>query len=106
MRPLAVTSKERLADLPDVPTLQELGLDGFESLAWFAMFAPAGTPQPVVKKMESMLQQALNDPSVSEVLKKTGFNAEKPDSDALKAIIKNEYARWGKVISEKKLSLE
>lgn len=106
VRPLAVTSKERLADLPDVPTLQELGLDGFESLAWFAMFAPAGTPQPVVKKMESMLQQALNDPSVSEVLKKTGFNAEKPDSDALKAIIKNEYARWGKVISEKKLSLE
>jgi len=106
LRPLAVTSRERLPELPEVPSLRELGLSDFESLAWFAMFAPAGTPQPVVDKLQSMLEAALADPSVSEVLKKTGFMAEDSRSAILKKIIKDEHARWGEVIREKNLTLE
>lgn len=106
LRPLAVTGKERITQLPDVPTLHELGLTNFESKAWFAMFAPAGTPQPIVEKLQTMLTRALQDPAVSATLAKTGFMAEDTRTEVLEQVIRNEHARWGKLIQDKNLTLE
>jgi tripartite-type tricarboxylate transporter receptor subunit TctC len=71
----AVTTKSRLAVLPDLPTADEAGLPGFALTNWFAMYAPKGTPKPVVDKLSSALQEALKDPDLRAKLAATGAEA-------------------------------
>ncbi len=106
VRPLAVTSRERLPELPNVPTLDELGLNNFESLAWFAVFAPANTPDEVAQDLQAMIANALKDLSVAQTLRNTGFMADDPRSEALVKRIHSEFERWGHVISEKKITIQ
>ena len=99
----AVTTKKRVPSLPEVPTMDEAGLKGFEVSVWHAMYAPKGTPKPVVDKLVASLQAALKDPVV-----KTRFNdlgtdpiaLDKATPAALRAHLKAEIDKWGPLIKK------
>lgn len=97
----AVTTPKRLKVLPDLPTLDEAGLKGFEVAAWHAMWAPKGLPADILAKLNGALQTALKDPKVIERLAMLGIepvSADKATPDALKAHLIAEVEKWGKVI--------
>src|SRR5262245_54822305 len=97
----AVTTRGRLAVLPDLPTLDESGLKGFEATAWHAMWAPKGLPADAVTKLTAALQAALKDPKVIERLAALGTEPvplEQATPAALKAHLTAEVAKWGPVI--------
>jgi tripartite-type tricarboxylate transporter receptor subunit TctC len=98
-----VTAQSRLATLPDVPTLHEQGLAGFEVLSWFGLWAPKGLPQPVMAKLVAGLQTAVADPAFKERLANLGA-APVPPSQAnpeiLRAYVKSEIERWATIIKE------
>ncbi len=97
----AVTSKKRVSSLPDVPTLDELGLKGFEIGIWHALYAPKGTPKPVIDKLSSALQEAVKDATVNKrfaELGATAYPADKATPAALQAHLKAEIDKWGPVI--------
>jgi tripartite-type tricarboxylate transporter receptor subunit TctC len=99
----AATSLERMKDLPDIPTMAESGLPGFEIVQWHALYAPKGTPAPVIAKLNAALEKALADPKVlarfddfATVL----FPANARGPAATDARLKAEVALWGKVIKD------
>ena len=104
VKPLAVTSRDRLPSLPDVPTARELGLSDDEDATWVAFFVPVQTPPAIVAKLNADLNTALSDAGVREQLDKIGFRAiggSIADSDAY---VRAEVAKWGDVI--RKLDLK
>ncbi len=98
LRGLAVTSAQRQADLPDLPTIAEAGLPGFEVSAWFGFFVPAATPAATVKRLEAETAKALATPTVRERLTQLGFRVDGRGADAYRAFIRAEAARWTPVI--------
>ncbi len=97
----AVTTRERLADLPDLPTLDEAGLEGFEVTAWHALYAPKGTPKEVVDKLVTALQTALKDPEVVQRFADLGTEPvaqEHATPAALDQHLRAEIAKWKPVI--------
>jgi tripartite-type tricarboxylate transporter receptor subunit TctC len=106
LRPLAVTTRERLDALKQVPTAMELGIKDYEAVAWFAVATPAGTPKDVTQKISDDLQAALNDPEVRQKLNTAGLYPSFMGPDALSAHIQNEYARYSKIIDEARIKLE
>lgn len=106
LRPLAVTSARRLAELPDVPTLQESGLSGLEANTWFALFAPRGTPAAVVTRLNEMTRKALSEPAVLEQFAKAQFTPEPSTPQALAQRVTAESAKWRRIIKDKSISLD
>lgn len=99
----AVTMPERLAVAPNVPTANEAGLPNFNMSVWFAMWAPKGTPKPVIEKLSKALQQALRDPEVKERLAKSGAEPtpqEKATPEALRTLLKAEIDRWVPIVKQ------
>jgi tripartite-type tricarboxylate transporter receptor subunit TctC len=99
----AIATAERNPSLPDVPTTKEAGLPAFEASAWNALFAPKGTPQPVVEKLAAALSAALDDEAVRKRLLDLGSDIPGKDRRgpaALSALVKSEVDKWGKVIKE------
>jgi tripartite-type tricarboxylate transporter receptor subunit TctC len=98
LRPLAVTTAKRSPELPDVPTVAEAGVPGYEATSWFGMFAPAGTPAPVVTKLNLALAKVLSDADVKKKLAEQGAEpyAEKPEQFA--EFIRKETAKWSQVV--------
>ena len=97
----AATTKQRLAILPDLPTLDESGLKGFEVSAWHAMWAPKGLPPEVAQKLTSALQAAVKDANVRERMAALGVDPVPPEQatpQALAAHLKAEVAKWSPVI--------
>jgi tripartite-type tricarboxylate transporter receptor subunit TctC len=94
VRALAVTSTTRTAAAPDLPTVAESGLPGFESLAWFGLLAPAGTPPAVLKKLEDEAKKALAMPALKERMTAMGAVPGVPDSAAFRQVIQDEIKRW------------
>jgi tripartite-type tricarboxylate transporter receptor subunit TctC len=97
----AVTTKTRLAVLPDLPTADEAGLPGFAFTNWFAMYAPKGTPQPVVDRLSAALQEAHRDPDLKTKLAATGAEAVAPERarpEILQAVLKAEIDKWVPII--------
>jgi tripartite-type tricarboxylate transporter receptor subunit TctC len=106
LRPLAVVSDRRLAEHPDLPTLAEEGYPGVGSPLWAALFAPAGTPKPVLETLHKTAVQALNSPPVQENFKKQIIRAAPTASlEESKTWLAREMAEWSKVISEVKIEL-
>jgi len=98
-----VTTKTRLPSMPDLPTLNESGLPGFEVAVWHGMYAPKGTPKPVIDTLASALQSALKDPNVKQRFADLGTEpvAEKRATpEALRAHVKSEIERWSPIISK------
>jgi len=100
MRALAVTTPQRLASLPDVPTVAESGLPGYEASAWFGLCAPAGTPKDVVAKIARAAIGALGDPEIRKKLVGVGLEPYAMDPAQFSAHIDDQYARYSKVIDE------
>ncbi|MGL4285913.1 MAG: tripartite tricarboxylate transporter substrate-binding protein [Phreatobacter sp.] len=103
VRPYAVTSTERVAQLPNLPTLQQAGLPGFEITIWHAVYAPRGTPAPVLAKLNAALEVALRDPQVLARftdLGTTAYPEGRRGPAAARAQLEAEVAKWGRVIRE------
>ncbi|MFT3721928.1 Bug family tripartite tricarboxylate transporter substrate binding protein [Pseudorhodoferax sp.] len=100
LRPIAVTTAKRSPELPDVPTIAESGVPGYEATSWFGMFAPAATPKPVLDKLHAALLKVLAQPEVKKKIAEQGGDpvAETPAQFA--AFIQAESAKWGKVVKE------
>jgi tripartite-type tricarboxylate transporter receptor subunit TctC len=98
LRALAVTSAARQADLPDLPTIAEAGLPGFEVSAWFGLLVPAATPAATVKRLEAETAKALAMPTVRERLTQLGFHVDGRGADAYRTFIRAEAERWTPVI--------
>jgi len=101
IKAFAATTKERLAAAPELPTASEAGLPGFEITVWFAMYAPKGTPAPVIEKLSAALQEALKDPEVKNRLAASGAETvatERARPEALRTHLKAEIDRWVPII--------
>ncbi len=100
---LAVTSEERLAILPNVPTLQELGLKGFLAGSWNGLFAPAGTPSEATELIAKETQRALKDPKIIEQYAQLGITIIGTDPQGQAKFLASEIARWRDVIKNAKI---
>jgi tripartite-type tricarboxylate transporter receptor subunit TctC len=98
VRALAVTTLTRTAILPDIPTMDELGLRGFEATTWHGLVAPAGTPPNIIATLHTAIVEALADPNVRQSLNKLGIDVVGGTPDAFAAKIKNEIPKWAAVI--------
>lgn len=106
LRVLAVASAQRLPNLPDVPTLKELGLPDFEVLLWHGFAAPAGTPPDVVAKLADGITRAVKDPQFLERFKPMAYQEDIRTGESLSAFINGEAAKWKKVIVDNKITVE
>lgn len=101
MRALAVTSETRAPSLPDVPTMAEQGFKGFSAEAWWAVYAPAGTPKAIIDKLNAEMVKITKQPDVYKQLTETqGMNLKASTPEALAAFTQSEMDRWSKVIKE------
>jgi tripartite-type tricarboxylate transporter receptor subunit TctC len=98
IRALAVTTLSRSKLVPDLPTVSEAGLKGFEANNWYGIVVPAKTPRPIVERLNKEFVAVLNMPDVREVLFKQGLDAAPSSPEAFGAYIKSETAKWAKVI--------
>jgi hypothetical protein len=106
MRPLAVTSSKRAADLPDVPTIAENGFPGFEAPAWWAVLASAKTPPDVVKRMNEELNKALKNPEIAAKLDAQGIDIVGGSVERAKAFIENQMDIWSKVVRDNNIKAD
>ena len=100
MRPLAVTTLQRSAMFPDVPTMTEAGVRGFQASSWFAIFAPAHTPRPIVDRLNAEIVKVLRTPEMKDRLVGMGFEVVGNRPEELAAFLKSEIAKWTKVVKE------
>jgi len=98
VRPLAVTSLKRLAAVPDVPTLDEVGLKGYEVTAWFGIAAPAATPREAVMRLNQALNRATQDAQVRDTLESRGATVIQGTPEECLAFVRNEVEKWGPVV--------
>lgn len=98
LRPIAVTAPKRLALYPEVPTLIESGLPGFDTKVWFAAFAPAQTPKDIVGKLNEDFVKAIRAPEVRGVLEKQGNTVEGGSAEELARLVRADFERWSRVI--------
>jgi len=106
IRPLAVTSLERSRAFPDVPTMDELGIKGFDSTAWYGILGPAGLPQEVVSKWTQALAKAGTDKPTMDLINATGCDAEILSPAKTSERIKVDYEKWGRVVREANIRAE
>ncbi len=101
LRAIAVTGDARSRALPDVLALAEQGLPGFSALAWWAIFAPAGTPKPIMDKFHAELVKAFNLPDVRKLLtEQLGIDLVVSSPEGLQKWLATEMGRWGEVVRE------
>jgi tripartite-type tricarboxylate transporter receptor subunit TctC len=100
VRALAVSSGRRVEIAPEVPTVAESGVPGFESIVWYAMFAPAGTPRDVTRQLNTEINRILQQPDAREHFLRIGMVPVGGTMEALGEYLKIEIARWAKVVKE------
>ena len=98
LKALAVTTPQRAASLPDVSTMAESGLPGFDVSTWFGVFAPAGTPAPIVSRLNQTLTAALKTPEMRERLARMGAEPAPMSSEQFAELVRNELAKYEKVV--------
>ena len=103
LRPLAVIAKQRLPALPEVPTVAEAGLPGFEVTTWYGILAPAGTPRPIVARLNGELAKVMRSPEMRERLAGIGTDPVTSTPEEFAAYIQSEIGKWGDVIRKANL---
>ncbi len=106
LRALAVTTAERAPSFPDVPTVAEAGIPGYETYTWNALFAPANTPQPVVARLNEAANKALKDPAVIERMKEFSATIVGSTPDELATHVKAELAKWTPVVRDANVQMD
>ena len=105
LRALAVTTAKRSPSLPDVPTMAEAGIAGYDVSPWFAVFAPAGTPKPVIQRLNKALLDAMKLPDVVERFKTIGAEPVGSTPEALAAHLERESRMWTRLITDRGITL-
>jgi tripartite-type tricarboxylate transporter receptor subunit TctC len=100
VRPLAVSGSKRSSVLPDLPTIAEAGVTGFEFSTWFGLLAPAGTPKAYIAHLNQATVKALRSPELGKKLQAAGMEPQPTTPDEFAALIRSEIAKWRKVIEE------
>jgi len=100
LRAIAVTSAKRSATAPEIPTVAESGLPGFDAATWWALVAPTGTPRDVVMKLNADMKRVIALPDVQKRFADLGMTSEDHTPDGVDALIKSEIAKWAKVIKD------
>ncbi len=100
VRPLGVTSPKRSSELPDIPTMGELGYKGFEIRGWYGLMAPAGTPRPVVMRLNEAVNKVLSGGPAAQTLKDRGFDPTPMSPDEFGKYLRAEVARWAKAVRQ------
>jgi tripartite-type tricarboxylate transporter receptor subunit TctC len=100
MRPLGVTSKDRSPILPNVPSIAEAGVPGYEAAAWYGLFAPAGTPKEIVDKIQKEVAAYIKTPAVVERFQKMGAQPVGSTPDQFRAHVISEKQRWGEAVAK------
>jgi tripartite-type tricarboxylate transporter receptor subunit TctC len=106
LRALAVTGKSRSASLPEVPTLAESGLPGYEAGSWYGILAPAGTPGAIVARLNTEINKAMRQPEVRERLAAEGAEVIGGTPEDFASHMKAELARMGKLMREAGIRME
>jgi tripartite-type tricarboxylate transporter receptor subunit TctC len=106
LKAFAVTSPARLASLPDVPTLAESGLTGYDSTGWFGLVAPAGTPEPILSRLHAEFTAALNDEGIRTQMRNIGMEPVPSSTEAFDTYMKSETRKWGDVIRKANIKLQ
>jgi len=100
LKSFGITSAQRSPIAPDLPTIAEQGLPGFEGITWYAIMAPAGTPEPVMASLRKAMSAALSDPAVVERVKKYGALAAYGGAEDYAKLLNDEFAKWQRVVKD------
>ncbi|MGE0315834.1 MAG: tripartite tricarboxylate transporter substrate binding protein [Lautropia sp.] len=103
---IAVTSLKRSALLPDVPTVDESGVKGYEVDVWFGVQAPSGTPKPVIAKLNAKMVEILKTPKVVEAFRKQGVEVAASTPERFEALVRSEIEKWGKLVRDAGIRIE
>ena len=106
LRAIGVTGKQRSPLMPDVPTIAEAGMPNYSFETWFMVFAPAGTPAPVLEKLNASLRTALTNPTVTARMTKEGFDPLISTPAEARARLERELPQWGKLVKERGITAE
>ena len=106
IRALAVAAPVRVKAFPDLPTAKEAGIEGYDVATWYALWAPKGTPDDIVKRMRAEVASALKEPSIREAWERNGSDVPSLEGDEFGKFVASEVARWGKVVKEAGVKLE
>jgi len=98
LRALGVSGAKRSPAFPDLPTIAEAGVPGYEYSTWYGLLAPAGTPKPIVDRLVGAAHKSLADPGLRERLQQNGMEPESNDPQQFMSLLKQDIARWGKII--------
>ena len=106
LRALAFASRERSALMPDVPTIAEMGLPGYEGILWIGIMAPAATPKSVIQKLAAAGQHAVRNPDLAERLKRDGIEPVGGTAESFAALIAKEIVQWRDLAQSAKITLD
>ncbi len=106
IRALAVTSSQRRPDSPELPTIAETILPGYEHMEWFGVIAPPGLPKPLLARIHAELTRAIKDPEIRDRLSEDGMDLVVGGPDEFAAIIKRDFAKWKRVVKENKITAD
>ena len=106
VRGIAVTGSQRYAELPNVPTIAESGVPGYNVTGWYGLYVPAATPMEIVRKLHAETVRGFNSPEMRERLIKAGNDPVVSTPEAFDAFVRVEIAKWAKVVKDARLTLE
>ncbi|MDP3138529.1 MAG: tripartite tricarboxylate transporter substrate binding protein [Burkholderiaceae bacterium] len=106
LRALAVSTRQRSKVAPDIPTLHEGGVAGFDATAWFGLFAPAGTPRDVITRLNREVGEAIKDPVVNDKLLQLGAEPTGGSPESFDAFFKGEVAKWARVVRSARIQID
>jgi tripartite-type tricarboxylate transporter receptor subunit TctC len=106
LRALAVTTGKRAPQLPDVPTMQEAGVSGYDASVWLALLAPAGTPPEIVQKLNAEIRKLMDAPDTRKALFDAGVEPTPSTPQEMASYLERELVRWGKVVKDTGVKLE
>jgi tripartite-type tricarboxylate transporter receptor subunit TctC len=105
LRILAVTGSERSPVMPDVPTVAEAGVPGYEFVIWFGVFAPAATPKPIVARLNQVIVKSLQAPDLQKQLSQQGLDPRSSTPEALAKLLQTDIAKWARIIKSAGVTL-
>jgi len=106
LKALAVTSSRRIPQLPNVPTMQEAGVPGYDATIWLAMLAPAGTPREIVSRLNAEVARIMNTPETQKAMFDAGVEVSLSTPEAMGQLMVAEMDKWGKVVKDAGIKLE
>jgi tripartite-type tricarboxylate transporter receptor subunit TctC len=106
IKPIAVTSAKRSPSFPEVPTAIESGMPGFDITSWYGLWVPAGTPRPIIDKLQAAVAKAFEDPQLRETWFMLGAEPGGSSPEDFRALVGREVAKWGKVVREAHITVE